>query len=119
MKTNNVIDFSDRGKPNKKTRMCSAARNGSKTDAEFFSATLAGDCYKHLGFFDGDFVIVEKDALVRHGDFGLIKYEGQQVVFRVYFDGDKVILHGEKIEIFERSKVEFVGRVIRMERDFN
>lgn len=119
MHDNNVFNLFDKNPKRKKTRTTSPPRNQTKPDAEFFSAALAGDCYKHLGFFDGDIVIVEKDALVRHGDLAVVKYEGQRVVFLVYFDDDKVILHGEKIEIFERSKVEFVGRVIRTERDLS
>ncbi len=119
MENSNVIDLFDKKPRRKKTRKITALRNLSKPDAEQFCATLVGDCYNHLGFFEDDIVIIEKDALVRHGDLAAVKYQGQLVVFLVYFVEDKVILHGKKIEIFERSKVEFVGRVIRMERDLN
>lgn len=120
MALDNVYNLFGGSKPiRQKKRLVSEVRNTKKPQSNFACATLAGNCFESFGFRKGDIVIFDRDSNdIGNGDLAIVNYQGQEVAFMVYFDGDNVILHGEKVEIFDRSKVEFVGRVVRMERDF-
>ena len=119
MENNNILKFGEQNTKKQKIRATSDLRKPIKAKTEICSYSLVGNHLEPFGVRDGDFIIAQLDADdIRDSDLAIIEYHGQPVVFKVYFDGDKVILHGEKVEILERSKVKFVGRVIRLERDF-
>jgi SOS-response transcriptional repressor LexA len=119
IKDNNILRFDERNKLKTKTRWTSELRKPVNPEVEVFCLNLVGDCLAPFFIRDGDIILVQADPNdIRNGDLAVVKYHGQNVAFMVYFDGDNVVLHGEKVEVFERSKVEFVGRVIRLERDF-
>ncbi|HOK56721.1 MAG TPA: transcriptional repressor LexA [bacterium] len=51
---------------------------------EFFSLIVKGDSMKDAGIFDGDYVIIRKNAEVENGDIAVVFYNGEYTVKYFY-----------------------------------
>jgi len=92
------------------------------TDTEIFALNVKGDSMINAGIMDGDMVIVQKQPVIENGEIGVAIIENEATVKRIFFEGDKIILHPENddmddIEIFPKeSDFHIGGKVIGVVR---
>lgn len=53
-------------------------------EGEFFSLNVKGDSMKDAGIFDGDYIIVKRDAEIKNGDIVVAFYNGEYTVKYFY-----------------------------------
>ena len=82
------------------------------------SARLKGEKLENHGIFDGDYIVFDLNAEIKAGSLAFLKLDGNLCAFIVREITDEtVILESNRSYEYSRSRVEFCGKVIRIERD--
>ncbi len=95
------------------------------TDAEIFALNVKGDSMIKAGIMDGDMVVVKKQPVIENGEIGAAIIDNEATVKRIFFHGDKIVLHPENddmddIEIFPKEdNFHIAGKIIGVIRKMN
>ncbi|OQB25292.1 MAG: LexA repressor [Firmicutes bacterium ADurb.Bin182] len=93
------------------------------TGSELFMLNVEGDSMIDAGIFDGDMIIVQKDASIEYGDIVVARIGGESAtVKRFYPEKDKIRLQPENPSMqpiyADFNDVEIDGKVIGLLRKF-
>lgn len=79
-----------------------------------FSLMVDGLTLKEESILPGDFIVIDQDAPVQHGDVALVRIKDTVLLKRIFFDDDLVELHPTdgQVKAMPTKDVEFIGKVI-------
>jgi repressor LexA len=88
---------------------------------DILSLRVVGESMRDAGILNGDFVIVKPQAVVGHGEIGVILVDNEATVKRVLFKDGLVILKPENKDMdpveYRSDEVTIVGKVIGLLRN--
>lgn len=97
------------------------ALSRSALDGELFALRVRGESMIGLGIFDGDVVIVRRDAAVRDGDVVVARVEGEATVKSFFRSSKHIELRPANpafapLFVTEESELVLLGKVIEVRR---
>jgi len=93
-----------------------------RADEATFALRVEGDSMMGAGIFDGDLVIVRRQAQLRDGEIGVLLVDGETTVKYIYYQDDEIVLrpanerYGERRISRNHPTLEVCGRVIGVVR---